>query len=356
MIDETEIAEAATPSDAAAEAELLARIVDSSEFVDTPEVPQFEDLDDEAEEEDIEEVEEVEELDETEEESEDETEEEEETEEEAEEPQAFSEDEIDWEYQIPVTIDGKTESVSLEEVRKGYATQQHLSAQGRELGEARKAFEEESQSKLAQLDGVVEATSSVLMQSENALAQEYHELKTQLDDMDEDDYDFDKVERQVARKQQAYWKARQEREGMVEAVSQQRQQQTEQQWNEQVQTFYDSITDEIPEWTPEYNEEIRKFATEEVGLTEEFLNYVTDPKLVKAMDDFRKLKQGTAEGAKKRAKAPVKRAPTRKARSEKQKKESKENQVRARAFNEDATAEEQMDFLRQHASKSLGDR
>jgi len=52
-----------------------------------------------------------------------------------------SEEDIDWEYKVPVTVDGKTEYVTLEEIRKGYSTDKHLSQKGRELGELKKQLE-----------------------------------------------------------------------------------------------------------------------------------------------------------------------------------------------------------------------
>ena len=351
MSDENQIAEVATPTDAATEAELFARVMENSEIVNET-VPQPEPVEDEVVEDEEITDEAEDEVEEADEEEADETEEE--ADEENEEIDLLSEDEVDWDYQVPVTVDGETQHVSLSDLRKGYSTDQSLSAKGRELGEARKALEEEGAAKLEELTNITAATNAVLMKGEDALAKEYHDLKAQLDKMGEDDFDYDKTERQVARKQQAYWNARNEREGMIEAVAKQQQEQNVAEWNEEVKQFHENITTEIPEWNDEYNQEIIKFAIEEVGLDPEFLGTVTDAKLVKAMDDFRKLKQGVSEGAKKRTKAPVKKAPTRKAQSPKQKKTSQEQAVRQRGLSADASAEDQMDFLRQHAAKSLG--
>src|SRR5690606_19832874 len=86
------------------------------------------------------------------EEEESETEDDEEsTQEEEDESDLPSEEDIDWEYKIPVKINGKVSYVTLEEVRKGYATDQHLSQKGRELGEERKRLEEERNTKLNEL-------------------------------------------------------------------------------------------------------------------------------------------------------------------------------------------------------------
>ena len=62
-----------------------------------------------------------------------------------------SEDDIDWEYKVPVTVDGKTEYVTLEEIRKGYSTDQHLSQKGRELGELKKQIDQERTEKLQEI-------------------------------------------------------------------------------------------------------------------------------------------------------------------------------------------------------------
>ena len=353
MDDNTEVPTDATQTDAAVEAELLARVMGESEFVPDDGIPELDD-DEVVNEDDDHDEDTDEDVDDTDEVDEDDDEGEEEDDGSEEETELLSEDEVDWDYKVPVTIDGNIEHVALSDLRKGYATDQHLSAKGRELGETRKELEEQHQAKLNQLNGVVEATSAVLMQGENAIAKEYHDLQTKLDAMDTDDFEYDRVEKQKDRKQKEYWKARNEREGIVNAAQQQQQQQAEAQWNQQVQGFYDTVTDVIPEWTPEYNEEIRKFAVEEVGLPEDFLNFVTDANLVKAMDDFRKLKQGVETGSKKREKAPVKKAPVRKAATSKRKKEIKENQVRERGLREDASDEDQMAFLRQHAKESLG--
>ena len=42
-----------------------------------------------------------------------------------------SEEDIDWEYKVPVTVDGKTEYKTLDEIRKGFQTDQHLSQKGK---------------------------------------------------------------------------------------------------------------------------------------------------------------------------------------------------------------------------------
>ena len=352
------------------EAELLASIMQNTDMLhedELPPVPETDQVED-AVEEDLEEIvedEEVVEEDEVEtEEGEDEVEEDEEIEEgeeegeEAEAPEAelAEEDEIDWDYKIPVTIDGETQHLSLEEVRKGYATQQHLSNAGRELGEARKQIDEYRDARLAEVEAMAEATSAILGGSEQAAAQKYHEIDQEINKAREegDTYKVQELKDQRELAQQQYWGIRQQREGVMNQVAQAKQQAEAQEWNEKVQAFHNGIIEVIPDYNEEYAANLRSFG-EEVGLSEDFMLSITDPTVVKVMDDYRKLKQGVTEGAKKRAKAPVKKAPTKaKARTEKQKKASKENMTKARAFREDATEEDQMAFLRQHAQRTLG--
>ena len=349
------------------EAELLAAVMENTEFLedqDLPPVPEQDQVE-EVVEEDLEEVVEEDEV-ETEDEEvegEDEVEEDEEIEgeegEEAEEPEAelAEEDEIDWDYKIPVTVDGETQHLSLEEVRKGYATQQHLSNAGRELGEARKQIDEYRDARLAEVEAMAEATSAILGGSEQAAAQRYHEIDQQINAAREegDTYKVQELKDQRELAQQQYWGIRQQREATMEQVAAAKQQAEAEQWNEKVQAFHNGITEVIPDYNEEYAANLRSFG-EEVGLSEEFMLSITDPTVVKVMDDYRKLKQGVTEGAKKRVKAPVKKAPTKaKARTEKQKKASKENMTKARAFREDASKEDQDAFLRQLASRSLGD-
>ena len=343
------------------EEELLASIMQQTEMLtdeDLPPVPEPDQEEVEEVEEDVDESEEVEaEEPEDEEELEEEDDGDEESEEgDSEEPAELSEEEVDWDYKIPVKIDGEVQHLSLEEVRKGYATQQHLSNQGRELGEARKQIEEERTERLGQLENMAVAMDQILGQNEQYLAQQYHNIDQQINQArtEGDQYKVQELKdaREVA--QQQYWQARNQRETVLGQAVQAKEQIETEQWNQKVQTFYDGITEVIPDYSEDYANDLRQFALDE-GVDPDYLNGIVDPGIVALVDNYRKLKQGVSEGAKKRAKAPVKKAPVaRKARTDKQKKASKENMVKARAFREDASKEDQDAFLKQYASRSLG--
>ena len=327
------------------EAELLKAVMENSPIMEEADIPPPP-PEDEAEEEVVEdESEDIEE----------DVEEEEEPEEESDGPEELGEDEVDWDTTVPVTIDGEVHQVSLSELRKGYATDQHLSAKGREIGEAAKQVDEYRQQKLQEIEGMAFSLNEIMGATEKNLAQEYHAIDAQINEArsEGDTYRVQELKDQREIAQQRYWQARQQREGTLAQVAQAKEQMENEQWNQKVQEFYDGITQVIPEYNEEYAETLREFGRNE-GISQEYMMSITDPTIVRVLDDYRKLKEGVSTGAKKREKAPIKKAPKKKSRTANQKKASKENLVKARAMREDASSEDQMDFLRQHAARTLG--
>ena len=199
------------------------------------------------------------------------------------------------------------------------------------------------------------AMNAMMGGNEQQLAQAYHDLDEQINKAREegDTYQVQELKDKREVVQQQYWGARNQREQALGQVAQMKQAAEAEEWNQKVQAFYEGITEVIPEYNEEYGEKLREFG-QELGISQEYMASIVDPTIVKVLDDYRKLKTGVTAGAKKRAKAPVKKAPAKKPRTEKQKKASKENMTKARAFREDASPEDQMDFLRQYAAKSLG--
>ena len=346
------------------EAELLSSIMANSEFVPeeaVPEPPEPEEVEEDVED-DAEELEEdLEEVEEEEGDEEDDVEEDEELEEEPdEEPeddgvQYLEEDEVDWTAEVPVKIDGELQFVSLEELRKGYATDQHLSAKGREIGEAQKEIDAYREQRLSEIEGMAQALNGMMGASEQNLSQQYHALDAQIEEArgQGDTYRVQELKDQREVVQQQYWSVRNQREGALQQVAEARQQVETEQWNQQVQAFYDGIQEVIPGYDEDYANALREFGESE-GISQEYMQSIVDPTIVKVLDDYRQLKQGVSEGAKKRVRAPVKKTPKKKTRTADQKKASRENMTKARAFREDASEEDQMNFLRQRAAQTLG--
>ena len=270
-------------------------------------------------------------------------------------PDLFTTDDLDLDARVVVKVDGEEQEVSFGDLIKGYSTEQSLSAKGRELGEARKAIEEERATKLGELEQIMGGANAMMSQTEQTFAKQYHDLEAKIQEARENGDTFElgelKDKRELA--QQKYWKARQQREGMMSKAAEEYQKAQNEAFENQLQHFAEVIPSMIPDFDEKVAGEIRDFAIQE-GIAAEVLDTITDPAIVKFVDDYRRLKQNVSKGAAKRKAAPVRKAvPAKKATPAKKKQEDKAKMVKARAFREDATQEEQMDFLRQYASKSL---
>jgi hypothetical protein len=193
-----------------------------------------------------------------------------------------------------------------------------------------------------------------LYREEQALAKEYHDIETQIDQArkDGDTYEVNELKDKREQAQKNYWQARNGREQLVKQVQSQVQEQSTKQWNEQLEVFNKAIPDMIPDFNEKTAKAIREFAIAE-GIQPEILDTIIDPVIVKFVDDYRRLKQGVTKGSVKRKNTVVKKAPIRKVKTKSQKKLDNETKVRQRAFAKDSSNDDQMEFLRGLANKSL---
>ena len=208
------------------------------------------------------------------------------------------EEEVDWDYQVPVKIDGEIEYVSLSELRKGFATDQHLSKKGREVSELEKSLQEEYEGKTNQVVELGTALATQLQKQETVLAQEFHDLESKIKTAREngDTYELNELKDKRETAQAKYWEARNEREGISGAIQQQQQEQLQLQVDGLLETFESEIQDLVPDFDAE---SVRDFALGE-GVPEEFLDIIFDARVVKFVDDYRQLKQKTSSGSAKR--------------------------------------------------------
>jgi hypothetical protein len=341
-------------TDSRTEEQMLADIVANSEFTeslpneqDVPELDTEETAEDpDAEESENEEVEEKV-----------ETEEEEATDEDdtsTQESEVYATEDLDLDAKVAIKIDGKDTEVSFSDLIKGYSTEQHLSNEGRKLGDARKQLDEEYEKKFKEINDLGQASSAVLYREEQALAKEYHDIESQIDQArkDGDTYEVNELKDKREQAQKNYWNARNGREQLVKQVQAQVQEQNTKQWNEQLESFNKAIPEMIPDFNEKTAVAIREFAIAE-GIQPEVLDTIVDPVIVKFVDDYRRLKQGVTKGTAKRKATVVKKAPVRKAKTRSQKEIDNETKIRQRAFSEDSSNEDQMAFLRGLANKSL---
>jgi len=342
-------------TDSRTEEQMLADIIANSEFTES--LPNEQDVPELDTEEPVEEDPETEEAETEEVEEEVETEEEEATDEDdasTQEAEVYTPDDLDLDAKVAIKIDGEETEVSFSDLIKGYSTEQHLSNEGRKLGEARKQLDEEYEKKFKEINDLGQASSAVLYREEQALAKEYHDIEAQIDQArkDGDTYEVNELKDKREQAQKNYWNARNSREQLVKQVQAQVEEQNTKQWNAQLEHFNKTIPEMIPDFNEKTATAIREFAIAE-GIKPEVLDTITDPIIVKFVDDYRRLKQGITKGSAKRKATAIKKAPVRKAKTKSQKEVDYETKIRQRAFAEDSSNEDQMAFLRGLAEKSL---
>ena len=269
------------------------------------------------------------------------------------EAEAYSLDELE-DFKVIVKIDGEEQAVDINDLVKGYSTDTSLSKKGRELGEARKELEAEREAKLKELSVASQATNAMLLNAENSFSKQYHDLEGQIEKArrEGDTFELGELKDKREQAQKNYWNARKRREGLMQQVQHQNQKLQEEQFQQQIEYFHKEIPDMIPDFDEKVAASIRDFAVSK-GIAEESLAGITDPTVIKFIDDFRRLEQGVSKGKAKRKSVPKRSVPTKKSTPVAKKKQAKEDQVRARALSENATKDDHDAFARQLASRSL---
>jgi len=265
-----------------------------------------------------------------------------------------TEDDIDWEYKVPVTVDGKTEYVTLEEIRKGYSTDKHLSQKGRELGELRKQIEQEKTEKLKEVIELGQVIQQELTATETALAEEYHKLSKDIEKArDEgDSYTARELKEQREAVQEKYWKSRNKREEQAKAIASQFEAQMENERQELLKSYNERITTLVPDYSEKVAKSIREFAIQE-GISEDLLGSIYDPQIVKFINDYRKLKTAKETGAVKRKAAPVvKSVPSKKGTPKSQKEQQAATNTRSKVLSGQGSKQDEIDFLKRISSVS----
>jgi hypothetical protein len=265
-----------------------------------------------------------------------------------------SEEDIDWSYKVPVTVDGKTEYVTLEEIRKGYSTDQHLSQKGRELGELKKQIEQERTEKLQELVTLGQVVHEEITAVETKLAAEYNSLSAQIEKAKEegDTYTARELKEKREEIQEKYWEARTKREESTKAVVAKIQEQQAEQQQVLLKEFNEKITDLIPDFSEKVAKSIREFALKE-GIPESLLEQIYSPEAVKFINDYRKLKTAKEKGEVKRKAVPtVKSVPTKKGTPVSVKQKNAEQEARKKVLSGQGSTQDQLDFLKRISSVS----
>jgi hypothetical protein len=253
---------------------------------------------------------------------------------------------------VPVKVDGKVKHVSLEEIRKGYATDQHLSQKGRELGEIKKKIEEERTTKLNELVQLGTVLHQETMAAETALAKEYAEIEAKIEAArkENDTYTMRDLKDKRDEVQEAYWKARTKREDTTKNIVKQIQEKQTENQVAMLEQFNKDIVDLVPNFDTKLATSIREFAIKE-GLPAELLNEIYDARVVKVLNDYRLLKTAKDTGVVKRKAAPVaKSVPSKKGPTQAAKTKRSEENLRTKVLSGNSSKDEQTDFLKSISS------
>jgi len=265
-----------------------------------------------------------------------------------------SEEDIDWEYKVPVTVDGKTEYKTLEEIRKGYSTDQHLSQKGRELGELKKQIEVERTEKLQEVITLGTVLHEELTLVEATYADQYTKLTAEIEKAKEegDSYTARELKEKRETAQEQYWAARNKREANMKAVTEKFSAEQLRQQQASLTEYNSRIKDVIPDYSEKVAKSVREFAIKE-GIPEVMLDAVYSPEIVKFINDYRKLKVSKDTGAEKRKAAPAaKSIPTKKGQTSSAKQAANQSSLRSRVMSGQSSNTDQMDFLKNISSIS----
>ena len=266
----------------------------------------------------------------------------------------FTPEEIDLDAKLAIKIDGEEKEVSFSDLIKGYSTEQSLSKKGRELGDARKGLEEEYNKKLEEVQSMSNASIAILYKSEQNHAKNFHALEEKIEKArDEGDtINLSELKDKREQVQKQYWVSRREREALQKSVDEQSKKYSQEVWNEQINNFNNTIPNLIPDFNETVANDIRSFAIKE-GINEQILDSVVDANIIKFINDYRILKEGINKGSAKRKSVASKKIPLKKSKSVSEKKVEASDIIRQKAFRKDSSKEDQMNFLRTYAERSL---
>jgi hypothetical protein len=240
-------------------------------------------------------------------------------------------------FRVPVKIDGKQSEVTMEELVANYQTKQSQSKKGDELAEQAKVLD----STREQAEIYARVNAELINREDAKDISVLEHLQKQVDKaFEEDDYQASKLNNKLGKAKEEYSTRKTSRDNLLNGMSQQLGQQQQEQFGKQVEHFNTVVPDLIPDWSEDVAMANREFALS-IGLNEQVVDTMTDPMMVKAIDNFRRLSENSSKGTAKRKQAPVKRVPTKKPTTAKNKKSNKidaarKNASRGRASEQDS--------------------
>ena len=224
-----------------------------------------------------------------------------------EESDEIEEGELDLEYLVPVKVDGEESEVTIEELIKGYQTNQSQTKKGQELAEQAKQLEtEKDKSQIFQ-----KINEDLLKQQDDRDLALLQSRKQVMDKMAKDGYvegvddDLATLQYKYRSLEDEYTKRKAERSKTTDKMIEAQEEEYRKTAEKNVKIFQKEIKTLIPDWSDKMAQDNYAFAVEQ-GIPEEFVNTIASPLIAKFINDYRVLKTSASTGAKKRKKAPVK--------------------------------------------------
>ena len=215
--------------------------------------------------------------------------------------------ELDLEYLVPVKVDGEESEVTIEELIKGYQTNQSQTKKGQELAEQAKQLEtEKEKSQIFQ-----KINEDLLKQQDDRDLALLQSRKQVMDKMAKDGYvegvddDLATLQYKYRSLEDEYTKRKAERSKTTDKMIEAQEEEYRKTAEKNVKIFQKEIKTLIPDWSDKMAQDNYAFAVEQ-GIPEEFVNTIASPLIAKFINDYRVLKTSASTGAKKRKKAPVK--------------------------------------------------
>jgi len=215
--------------------------------------------------------------------------------------------ELDLEYLVPVKVDGEESEVTIEELIKGYQTNQSQTKKGQELAEQAKQLEtEKEKSHIFQ-----KINEDLLKQQDDRDLALLQSRKDVMDKMAKDGYvegvddDLATLQYKYRSLEDEYAKRKAERSKTTDKMIEAQEEEYRKTAEKNVKIFQKEIKTLIPDWSDKMAQDNYAFAVEQ-GIPEEFVNTIASPLIAKFINDYRVLKTSASTGAKKRKKAPVK--------------------------------------------------
>ena len=215
--------------------------------------------------------------------------------------------ELDLEYLVPVKVDGEESEVTIEELIKGYQTNQSQTKKGQELAEQAKQLDiEKEKSQIFQ-----KINDDLLKQQDDRDLALLQSKKDVMDKMAKDgfvegvDDDLATLQYKFRSLEDEYNKRKTERSKTTDKMIEAQQEEYRKTAEKNVEIFQKEIKTLIPDWSEQMAKDNFTFAVAQ-GIPEEFVSTIALPVIAKFIDDYRRLKTSASAGAKKRKKAPVK--------------------------------------------------